>query len=374
MTVDVEFYRRTIYIPIDGAEKNLRRISVFDIHPDDATRTIVFVHGYGGNALQWLNQLRFFGQTMRVVAPELRGHGLSDDPETLPYTMDGLVNDLEKILEALAVPRPFALIAHSFGGAIAAEYALRHPEDVTSLVLIGVPSNFVVQRAASHLMGVPDPIFSRAAKLIGVALYAPQHTLKALLDHVMSKWHGEERFSQLHLPTLVILGQRDTVFLREQYEIVPRIIPGAHSVVIPVSAHLVQLERPDAVNRAIRRFIDAALPESQAGEKQRIAQRERLAAFTRLSEMPWLQQYDRDVPEMLPQPRQLLHDMVSNAARLFPERPAIIFLAKRYATANSIGSPTVSRMLCAVWAFKKATGWPLFCRIFRNILLLSTAF
>src|ERR1700692_3623129 len=117
MTVDVEFYRRTIYVPMDNEEKQLRRISVFDIHPDGATRTIVFVHGYGGNALQWLYQLRFFGQTMHVIAPEMRGHGLSDDPETLPYTMDGLVHDLEETLDALSVPRPFALIAHSFGGA-----------------------------------------------------------------------------------------------------------------------------------------------------------------------------------------------------------------------------------------------------------------
>src|SRR5947199_1760125 len=78
MSLDVELYRRTVYVPMGGSrEKKFRRISVLDIQPEDATHTLVFVHGYGGSALQWLYQLRFFGQTMRVVAPDLRGHGLS---------------------------------------------------------------------------------------------------------------------------------------------------------------------------------------------------------------------------------------------------------------------------------------------------------
>src|SRR6266853_5430561 len=107
MTLDVELYRRTLYLPTSNASKKLRRVSVIDIHPEGylsprqgslpggQTPTLVFVHGYGGNALQWLYQLRFFGQTMRVIAPELRGHGHSDDPPSLAYTMAGLVDDLE---------------------------------------------------------------------------------------------------------------------------------------------------------------------------------------------------------------------------------------------------------------------------------------
>ena len=78
MSLDVELYRRTVYVPMGGSPATkFRRISVLDIQPEDATHTLVFVHGYGGSALQWLYQLRFFGQTMRVVAPDLRGHGLS---------------------------------------------------------------------------------------------------------------------------------------------------------------------------------------------------------------------------------------------------------------------------------------------------------
>src|SRR5215471_1236996 len=128
MALDIELYRRTIYVPVERSTPKLRRVSVIDIHPDGAVNTLVLVHGFGGAATQWLYQLQFFGQTMRVVAPDLRGHGLSDDPEGLAYTMDGLVDDLETVVGRLDVQQPFYLIAHSFGGAISTEYALRHPE------------------------------------------------------------------------------------------------------------------------------------------------------------------------------------------------------------------------------------------------------
>lgn len=322
MALDVELYRRTLYIP-DAKGRQLRRVSVIDVHPEQAAHTLVFVHGYGGDAMQWLYQLRFFAQHVRVIAPDLRGHGLSDDSDTLPYTMSGLVDDLEQVLAALEVQHPFTLIAHSFGGAVAGEYVLRHPEHVERLILIGVPTRFMIRPILRRLMNIPDPIFSFVARKIHVALYASQRTLKGMHDRVMAVWRGDERLQQLRVPTLVIRGHRDIVFMRESYESVARIIPGAHEVVIPVSAHLVQLERPDAVNRAIRRFLE---PKQQAGarEKQFAARR-----AARLAERPWLSSYDRDVPEVVPPSQQLLPDLLSNSARHFPARPALIFFHQK---------------------------------------------
>ncbi|HET9999658.1 MAG TPA: alpha/beta fold hydrolase [Ktedonobacteraceae bacterium] len=322
MPLDIELYRRTLLVPLERDQQKLRRISVIDMQPDDAKVTLVMVHGYGGGVTQWLYQLQLFGQTMRVVAPDMRGHGLSDDPPELPCTMDELVNDLELTLDRLQVTRPFYLLAHSFGGAIATEYTLRHPDDVRGLVLIGVPSRFIVREIVRRLMVVPDPVFSWIAKTIKVALFAPQRTLKRMLTNVLSTWRGHERMQQLRVPTLVMLGHRDNVFMRESYEDVSRTIPGAQKVVIPVSAHLVQLERPDAVNRAIRRFIDA--------QQQKAANAPApIVSASRLGEMPWLQYYDRGVPESLPMPRQLLPDMLNNSALEFPERPALIFFGQK---------------------------------------------
>src|SRR5437764_7982502 len=327
MEFDIELYRRTLYTSVDRHAQKLRRISVIDIHPEGATRTLVLVHGYGGSATQWLYQLQFFGQIMRVIAPDMRGHGMSDDPNNLPYTMKDLVDDLELVLDRLKAQRPFYLIAHSFGGAISTEYALRHPDEVSGLVLIGVPTRFILRAIVERLMLIPDPLFSWVAKVIKVALFAPQRTLKHMLHSVLTSWRGDERVQLLQVPTLVVLGQRDTVFLREHYEDVPRNIPHSQQVVIPVSAHLVQLERPDAVNRAIRRFIEPKTREGKSETSTRFSQLSANAA--RHAEMPWLQYYDREVPESLPHPKQLLHDLLSNTAREFPDRAALIFFGQK---------------------------------------------
>jgi long-chain acyl-CoA synthetase len=126
------------------------------------------------------------------------------------------------------------------------------------------------------------------------------------------------------VPTLVVLGYRDRVFRRKLYEDVLRCNPGAQLVDIPVSAHLVQLERPDAVNRAINHFIEKQQLDAKAskggGKKlqgifQRIARKISFAA--QHSDMPWLNHYDSSVPAQIPQPKQLLHEMLSTSAAAF---------------------------------------------------------
>jgi long-chain acyl-CoA synthetase len=328
MALDIELYRRNIYVQAQRGTQNFRRISVIDIHPEGATQTLVFVHGFGGNVSQWLHQLRFFGQSMHLIAPNLRGHGLSEDPIGIPYTMESFVHDLEVVLEALQVQEPVHLVAHSFGGAIATEYVVRRPEKVRSLVLIGVSTHFTMMPLLGRLLRIPDPLFSFAAKRLGVALFAPQRTLKGINGGIMSIW----RMQPFAVPTLVVLGYRDRVFARKLYEDVLRCNPSAQLVDIPVSAHLVQLERPDAVNRAINHFIEKQQLDPKAskgsGKKQqsifqRIARKISFAA--QHSDMPWLNHYDSGVPAQIPQPKQLLHEMLSTSAAAFPHRPAIFF-------------------------------------------------
>jgi long-chain acyl-CoA synthetase len=325
MALDVELYRRTVYLPgapvspdANGAGKAPRRVSVIDIAPPGATRTLVFVHGYGGRALQWVHQLRFFGRTARVIAPDLRGHGMSDDPAALTMSMGGLVEDLELVLERLGVVGPVDLIAHSFGGAVAVEFALRYPERAASLTLAGTPSRFIIRAGLRRAMNIPGPLFERLRAALHWALYASLPTLRRMHDTAMAPWRGDERMAGLRLPTLVILGQRDNLFLREHYEDASRVIPGAQGVVIPVSAHLVQLERPDAVNRAIRRFLEARAPLGPA-------QAEAASPARAL----WRQYYDPDTPDTVPTPSQPLDGLLTNAAREFPSRPALIFFGQR---------------------------------------------
>jgi pimeloyl-ACP methyl ester carboxylesterase len=73
MELDLELYRREVCVSVDP----LVRLSVIDIAPDHAQRTLVFVHGFAGEAMQWRYQLGHFAIANRVIAVDLRGHGRS---------------------------------------------------------------------------------------------------------------------------------------------------------------------------------------------------------------------------------------------------------------------------------------------------------
>jgi len=110
-------------------------LSVVDVWPEGATKTLVFVHGYAGCAETWEYQVNHFARRYRVVVPDLRGHGQSDAPFT-QYTMSELVDDINAIAETLRLPERFVLIGHSFGGSISVEYANACPERLEKLVSI----------------------------------------------------------------------------------------------------------------------------------------------------------------------------------------------------------------------------------------------
>ena len=137
MDIDLDLYRHEVRVSTDP----LVRLSAIDISPDRPHRTIVFIHGFGGYAGQWVYQLQKFSLENRVIALDLRGHGLSDKPSN-GYDMPTSQADLEKAFDILKVNTPFVLVGHSFGGALVTEFALNHPEQVERLVLMATAGEF----------------------------------------------------------------------------------------------------------------------------------------------------------------------------------------------------------------------------------------
>ena len=76
MEVDLELYREELLV----SETPPVRLSYIEVAPENPAGTMVFVHGYGGYAMQWKNQLKAFSDNYRVIAYDLRGHGRSDAP------------------------------------------------------------------------------------------------------------------------------------------------------------------------------------------------------------------------------------------------------------------------------------------------------
>ncbi|HTP03159.1 MAG TPA: alpha/beta fold hydrolase [Anaerolineales bacterium] len=329
MYLDLDLYRREVRVSSDP----LVRLSAIDFAPEHPRRTFVFIHGFGGQAAQWEFQLQHLLIENRVIALDLRGHGLSDRPDS-GYDMPRIRSDLETALDLLGVRGQFVLVAHSFGGAVATDYAAAHPERVERLALIATPGQFKLSPLYAIALHLPNWLLAPASYFPGRRLGAPPSVLKSFYRQNLQTWVGWDEFKRLRVPTLVIRGHRDQVFERTYFENVTRSIPGAQEFDIGGSGHMVMLERREAVNRALDRFT--AGEEQQSWREQpssatasRRAASRRDARQVLRDERPWLAHYEPGVPYTTAVPGIPLHHLLRSAVRRFPRNPAILFEGSR---------------------------------------------
>ena len=319
MDIDLDLYRHEVRVSTNP----LVRLSAIDISPDHPQRIFVFIHGFGGQAEQWHYQMQKFAVENRVIALDLRGHGLSDKPNS-GYDMPQIINDLETVLTLLKVKGKIVLVGHSFGGAVATEYASKHPDRVERLVLMATAGEFKLQPTLHLALSLPLWMLRLVGPFTRKWLFAPPHVLKSLYANNLSIWNGWEKFKSISAPTLVIRGHRDLVFERPLFEKVTGSIPGAEEADIGVSGHLVMLERREAVGRAIERFISSEAQRSWRDSSEPVLKQKGGRDLLR-SKRGWLANYEQGVPYTIGIPNIPLHHLLRSSVRLFPLRPAIFF-------------------------------------------------
>lgn len=320
--LDFDLYR--VGVPIPGVAGD--ELSVIDIWPEGVERTIMFIHGYAGCAETWEFQINHFSKDYRVVVPDLRGHGQSDAPYTR-YAMPEMVADLFAITQHLKLPPRFILVGHSFGGSICVEYANAHPEQLERLILIATAGEYPLPKAAALAYRLPTAIF-RPWWDYRPRWNAEVHVMKRMAINNMAQWQGWSLLRNLRLPTLVITGERDNYFPRYVFDDLGKMIPHADVVDVGASKHKVQLERHQAVNRAIERFVEP--------EERRTSWREQASPASPLAHRPWISAYSQGTPRTVPIPRRPLHEFLESAAEWLPRRTATMFSGDRltYAQLN----------------------------------------
>ena len=130
---------------------------------------VLLIHGSGPGVSAWANwrlTIPELAKQCRVIAPDMAGFGFSERPANAVYNMDNWVAQAVGLLDALGIEKA-SVVGNSFGGALALALAIRHPERVNKLVLMGS-------------VGVPFPITDGLDRVWG---YEPSlETMKSLLD------------------------------------------------------------------------------------------------------------------------------------------------------------------------------------------------
>jgi pyruvate dehydrogenase E2 component (dihydrolipoamide acetyltransferase) len=129
------------------AEVDGRRVSYLVAGAGDAT-PVVLLHGFGGDANNWLFNIDALAEGRRVIAPDLPGHGASDK-DVGAGSLESLARTVIGLLEQLGLPTSH-FVGHSMGGAVALEIAAIARERVASLTLIA-PAGLGAPVATGHL-------------------------------------------------------------------------------------------------------------------------------------------------------------------------------------------------------------------------------
>ncbi|MCK5793926.1 MAG: alpha/beta hydrolase [Anaerolineales bacterium] len=238
---------------------------------DPNRKTLILIHGAGGDHLSWPTQLRRLSG-YRVYTPDLPGHGKSRGHGLQRIPAYG-----ETVLEWIRELRlPKAILAgHSMGGAVGLWIAINHPELLHGLVLMStgatLPVNLSLIEELATQTGFPTAVdnitrWSFGSKIEpGLVENAKRQMLKLRPSVLAGDFRAcdrvdqSEELDQVQIPTKVLVGDEDKMTPLRYAEELAAGIKGADLEVIPGSGHMLPLEQPDVVARRVRGFMDKVL-------------------------------------------------------------------------------------------------------------------
>lgn len=247
---------------------------------DPAKTPLIFLHGIGGAARAWREQLSTFGDRFHAIAWDMPGYGGSTPLEGVSIAT--LADALQDFLLQIGADKP-VIVGHSIGGMIVQQWLTKFPHSAGAVVLAQTSPAFgkaegdwqkqfikarlgpldrgetmktLAPTLVSELVGDnPDAAGMEIARdcMGSVPEASYRATMLALLGFDQRKALGN-----ISIPTLVLSGSKDKNAPAPMMAKMATYIPAATYVELDGAGHLVNLERPKAFNAALDHFLTTA--------------------------------------------------------------------------------------------------------------------
>lgn len=237
-----------------------------EFHGNAGAQPLILLEGMGGDIPGLRRNIPRLAAELRVIAFDFRGNGRSGPPPE-DATVASFVDEAIAVLDHAGVEGAH-VYGQSFGGMVAQELALRHPDRARSLIL------GCTHAGQRHAVRVTERVPKGRPWL---ALYAPAFA-EAHPEHVaedlevgarqrqplnasrrqweaIRDWDAYERLSRLRLPALVIHGSEDRTIHPENARVLVRRIPGARLAMLEGAGHVYHSERPEEADRVVLEFV-----------------------------------------------------------------------------------------------------------------------
>lgn len=244
---------------------------------DPAAVPLVFLHGIGGAARGWRNQLDAFAGRYHAIAWDMPGYGNS---QPLPVmSIPTLADALKDFLEQLGAKKP-VLVGHSIGGMIVQQFLVSYPDLAGAVVLAQTTSafgssdgewqkNFIESRVGPLDRG--ETMVSMAPKLVqdlvgdepsaeGVQLArdcmaaVKPETYRASMQ-AMIGFDLRKNMADIAVPTLLLSGSKDNNAPAKTMAKMATFVKGSTYVELEGVGHLASFERPNEFNEVLRDFL-----------------------------------------------------------------------------------------------------------------------
>jgi pimeloyl-ACP methyl ester carboxylesterase len=236
----------------------------------------LFLHGWPDSWFTFSRVLPLLPATLRAIAFDQRGFGESDKPQS-GYAIADLATDAVALLDALDIERA-TLVGHSYGTFVARQIAALQPQRVTSLVLIGTGHSThtpVTEGLHAAVRDLPDPIpepFAREFQastayrplppeffdqIVVESLKIPARLWPVQVDALMEH-DAVASLGKLRAPALLLWGDHDALFSREDQDRFLAAVPSARLKVYDETGHCPNWERPEDVAADIAAFVQSS--------------------------------------------------------------------------------------------------------------------